>query len=143
MKAHGELLLPQLVAPVLLLLLEGLFGYCAFYGKRIPLWVLIFGLAGAVDWQRKVGYASHDFSHVVFEECSDVYGHVILWLSGIIALFLVMIWLLEIRHLKKLGCLWNRVELKWRNSKKGTRWGLGLLSILVCWVAVLYFLNVL
>lgn len=141
--AHVELLFPQLVAPVLLLLLEGLFGYCAFYGKRIPLWVLIFGLVGAGGMGRDVGYASHDFSHVIFAECSDVYGNVILWLAGLTALFLVVIWLLEIRNLEKLGCLFKGVKLKWKSSEKGTRRVLGLLSIVACGIATLYLLVVL
>lgn len=143
MGTHAEMLLPQLVSPVLLLLLEGLFGYCAFYGKRIPVWVLVFGLAGAAGMPLKVGYASHDFSHVIFEQCSDVYGDVILTLAGSTALLLITIWLLEIRHLKKLGYVWNRAKAKWRRQGTGARLFLSLLLIVASWVVMLRFLEIL
>lgn len=40
-KLYAEILGAQLLAPVFLLLLEGLIGYCTFFQKRIPLWVLL------------------------------------------------------------------------------------------------------
>ncbi|RYZ77978.1 MAG: hypothetical protein EOP06_29915 [Proteobacteria bacterium] len=73
--AHFEMLGKQLLAPVLLLLLNGFFIYCVLSRKRIPLWTPAFGLIVCGEMVRNVGYVSHDFSHVVFAECSGIYGN--------------------------------------------------------------------
>ncbi|MES2920675.1 MAG: hypothetical protein V4819_03975 [Verrucomicrobiota bacterium] len=143
LKAHGELLLPQLVAPVLLLMSEGLLGYCTLHRKRIPVWVVVCGLIGAIGMSWNVGHASHDFSHVIFEECSGIYGDVIFWFAVSLGSLLVAIWLLQSKNLESLGCLWRKVELTWKGSTIRTRRIFGVLVIFLFWIGILFVSGIL
>jgi hypothetical protein len=132
---HAKMLASQLVAPVLLLLLQGLIVYCTFYQKRIPFWIGVMGAIGAFGMVWNVGGFSHDFSHVVFEECSDKYGQVISWLAGLYGLLLVTTLVLNARRLRGHGYFRKRMTRR-------TRWIFALGALFSSWLAVLYFLGV-
>ncbi|RYD69405.1 MAG: hypothetical protein EOP84_28525 [Verrucomicrobiaceae bacterium] len=127
---HVEMVGKQASAPALLLLLNGFFIYCVLSVKRIPLWTTAFGFIVCGAMARNAGQVSHDFSHVVFAECSGIYGNVILLISVFIAFLIAANWSIEFRIV---GC--SGVT---RNQKRI----LGLLGIAVGWLGALWFYEV-
>lgn len=131
MRLYAEVLVPQLLAPVFLLLLEGLIGYCTFSQKRIPLWVVLIGLVGAFGMSKNGGKGTHDISHELFESCYG-YREFVSWLAASIALLFTLIWLSEFRILR--GWDWRIIKIS-----KRMRRALGLLLFLACWFGLLSF----
>lgn len=135
MTLYLETLSSQLLAPVFLLMLEGLIAYCVFSQKRIPLWIVLIGLLGAFGMLWNSGKFSHDISHELFNSCSG-YDDFTLWLAASIAFLITTIWLLEFRVLR--GRSWMKIEIT-----NGMRWTFGLLFILACWLGLLNLLEIL
>ena len=125
----------QLMAPVFLLLLEGLIAYGVFLGKRIPPVLMVLGWIGAFMMPWGASVESHSISHALFESCTG-YDEFIFWLAASIALSISAIWLLEFRVLR--GAV--RIELKIARNIKRV---LVVLAIFGCWLGALYFLDVL
>ncbi|WP_035613414.1 hypothetical protein [Haloferula sp. BvORR071] len=77
---HFKLVAEQSAGPVYTLLsVLGLAGLI-FQGKRVPWESCLLALVGPVCTALNSGMVSHDFSHVVFQECSDIYGQ---WIDGL------------------------------------------------------------
>ena len=130
-KVWGQLLM----APVFLLLLEGLIAYCVFWGKRVPLVLMVFGWIGAYGMLWGASVESHSISHALFDSCGG-YDDFVFRLAVSIASSISAIWLLEFRFLRG----------KWRVGLKMTRnvrRVLVVLAIFGCWLGTLYFLDVL
>jgi hypothetical protein len=68
------LLVKQLTGPVFLFLVAGWILVSTFRRKRLPLWQIGLTALGVIYTMYAVGGCSHDFSHTVFHECSDIYG---------------------------------------------------------------------
>jgi len=92
------LLSSQLYGPVFLILFETVLVYLTRARKRIPLWMGVIAFIGTEYTTRAVGGCSHDFSHVIFEECSDIYGYVIFWLCVSTFLALMTVCVLDHRR---------------------------------------------
>ena len=80
--AHARLLGGQLVGPLLTAALCILLLWSFGRKKILPWWIAAIGLVGSIYTPLAVGPCSHDFSHTVFSECSDIYVYVIGWLSA-------------------------------------------------------------
>lgn len=78
--AHFELLSSQLVGPVFTVAFCIVLLWSFSHRKYFPWWIASVGLLGSIYPPLAVGSRSHDFSHSVFAECSNVYGSVIGWL---------------------------------------------------------------
>jgi hypothetical protein len=139
MRVYVEILCRELLAPVLLLLLEGLIVYCAYSQKRVSPWVVLIGWIGAFGLVWDGSNVSHDFSHALFDSCGG-YAEFNLWLAVSIVSLITTVWLLEFRVLRGRYVEFPYVRFQMTKSRQRA---LLLLSVLVCWVAALYFLKVL
>jgi hypothetical protein len=86
--AHARLLGGQLVGPLFTIALCSLLLWSFARKKILPWWIAAIGLIGSIYAPFAVGPCSHDFSHTVFSECSDIYVYVIGWLSAVSGLAL-------------------------------------------------------
>ena len=86
--AHARLLGGQLVGPLFAVAICSLLLWSFARAKIVPWWIAAFGLIGQIYTPFAVGPCSHDFSHTVFSECSDIYVYVIGWLSALSGLAL-------------------------------------------------------
>jgi len=94
----------QLAGPLYTLAFAILFLWLGLAGKRFPWWMGLAGLLGPVYTPTAVGGLSHDFSHVVFESCSGVYGTWILWLNVAAGGLVIFHCLLSWQAQKSSGC---------------------------------------
>lgn len=78
---HAELLGYQLIGPIYTLLFGSFLAFLLFRGKRVSGWLWLLALIGPVYTTKAVDKFSHDLSHVVFHECSGIYGTWFLGLS--------------------------------------------------------------
>lgn len=86
---HLQLLVNHLVGPIFIALVTVTLMVLELAKKRLAWWIPSFGIIGALYTARIAGLHSHDFSHVVFEECSGIYGTFLGWISaGIILAFI-------------------------------------------------------
>ena len=92
---HHQLLLNHLVGPAFITLVTLTLLAVRLAKKRLAWWIPSIGIIGALYTARVAGLHSHDFSHVVFEECSDVYGTCIGWISTMIIVAFIGICLLN------------------------------------------------
>ncbi len=76
-----RILAEQLAGPVYTLAFAILFLWVGLASRRIAWWMGLAGLLGPIYTPTAVGGLSHDFSHVVFQSCSGIYGTWILWLN--------------------------------------------------------------
>lgn len=76
---HSRLLAEQLAGPVFTLSISFSLLLAVMLRKRIAWWLWLVPLIGPVYTTKAVGGLSHDFSHAVFQECSEIYGS---WISG-------------------------------------------------------------
>lgn len=63
--------------PVTMLALSLLLLVMTLSGRRIPPWLVLIGLLGAAFTSTLPPGISHDFSHVIFLSCSNIYGQVV------------------------------------------------------------------
>jgi hypothetical protein len=89
------MVLEQSLGPVIILVMAGLMAHKLYRRSKLPRWVLLVGLGAIYFSIYMVGHVSHDFSHVIFEECSGKYGTVITWADGLLGLALLLIFMLE------------------------------------------------
>ena len=86
--AHATLLGGQLIGPLFSVVLCCVLLWSFVIRKLFPWWIAAIGLIGSIYTPFAVGPCSHDFSHTVFSECSDIYVFVIGWLSALSGLSL-------------------------------------------------------
>jgi hypothetical protein len=91
-KVHAEILVRLLAGPALALSVGSAFLLLTLQGKRIPIWLAGIGVLGALfSFKLPIG-VGHDFSHVVFNECSGKYGLVVFWLGLVLGILLAAIY---------------------------------------------------
>ena len=90
---HFQLLADQLVGPVFTLLYSSSL-MVLLSRKRIKWWLWVIALIGPAYTARAASAVSHDFSHTVFDECSEIYGIWLGWICTLSGVLLAVIALL-------------------------------------------------
>ncbi|MCP5543170.1 MAG: hypothetical protein H7A49_04610 [Akkermansiaceae bacterium] len=80
-----RLLVPQLIGPLFLSMLGVAILIVLALRQRVPRFIVLFTLVGALFTSMKSGDVSHEFDHVLFDECAGPYGSVIWCLCMVVS----------------------------------------------------------
>lgn len=80
-QVYLQLLGGQLMGPIFTLLFSALLLMTIHFRKRMAWWIGLISGVGPIYTTMAVGGLSHDFSHTVFKQCSEIYGQFIEWFS--------------------------------------------------------------
>ena len=96
-EAHARLLMRLLAGPAVALPVSVVLLILTLRRMRIPRWFVPIGALAAVFSFNLPEGIGHDFSHAVFEDCSDKYGAVVFWIGALQAVFLPLVYLIDQR----------------------------------------------
>jgi hypothetical protein len=94
-KGHATLLVRLLAGSAVTLPVAVVMLILCLREMQIPRWFVVIGALSAVFSFNLPQGIGHDFSHAVFEECSNKYGEVIFWLCATQALLLPIAYLIN------------------------------------------------
>lgn len=98
-RGHATLLVRLLAGSAVTLPVAVVLLILTLRGMRFPRWFVLIGALSAVFSSSLPTGIGHDFSHAVFEECSDKYGTVIFWLGALQGLLLPLAYLIDQRSM--------------------------------------------
>ena len=83
---HHRLLVNHLIGPAFMTFFSLTLLVVKFAKRQLAWWAPSLGVLGALHTAFTAGKDAHDFSHVIFKECSDAYGTRLGWISTVIIL---------------------------------------------------------